>query len=105
MRPRLRLAVLSLAVTGLVATVPQLGLAGARASAPAGPVTVDQAYPVPAAGKIAITGRGYGHGHGMSQYGAQGAAIEGLGHERILAFYYPGTTLGTTSRKIKVLLT
>ena len=44
-----------------------------------------------------LTGHGYGHGHGMSQYGAQGAALQGLTHRQILAFYYPGTTLGTAT--------
>ena len=38
------------------------------------------------------TGHGYGHGHGMSQYGAQGAAQQGLGWQQILDFYYPGTS-------------
>jgi SpoIID/LytB domain protein len=39
--------------------------------------------------------RGNGHGHGLSQYGAQGAAQEGLTYRQILAFYYPGTKLQT----------
>jgi stage II sporulation protein D len=42
----------------------------------------------------AISGRGYGHGRGMSQYGAQGAAIAGKSAKTILDFYYPGTTVG-----------
>lgn len=49
--------------------------------------------------------RGDGHGHGMSQYGAQGAAAQGLGYRRILAFYYPGTRLRTESpSRIRVLI-
>lgn len=40
-----------------------------------------------------INGKGYGHGVGMSQYGAQYAAKAGYTYDRILAIYYPGTTL------------
>ena len=56
--------------------------------------TVSEAYTVPASGKLALTGHGFGHGHGMSQYGAQGAALKGLTYQQIVAFYYPGTALG-----------
>jgi len=41
----------------------------------------------------------------MSQYGAQGAALQGLSHEEILRFYYPRTELGRARHKIRVLLT
>lgn len=51
-----------------------------------------------------MTGHGYGHGIGMSQYGANGAAAAGLKHPAILAYYYPGTTLGTKTGNIRVLL-
>jgi stage II sporulation protein D len=44
---------------------------------------------------IKVYWRGNGHGHGMSQYGARGAALHGLSMAKILAFYYPGTTLTT----------
>lgn len=40
-----------------------------------------------------IDGKGYGHGVGMSQYGAQHAALEGYTYDEILSTYYPGTTL------------
>lgn len=43
---------------------------------------VDQGY--------AITTKGYGHGLGMSQYGAQGMALEGYDYEAILKHYYTG---------------
>ena len=66
--------------------------------------TVDQAYAVPSDGVLHLTGHGFGHGHGMSQYGAQGAAKQGLTHQQILAFYYPGTTLGTTTGSMRVKL-
>ena len=48
--------------------------------------------PVPP--RITITGHGYGHGHGMSQYGAEGAARQGLTYRQIAEFYYPGTAWG-----------
>ncbi len=40
-----------------------------------------------------FTVSGYGHGLGMSQYGANTMAREGLGYAEILAHYYPGTEL------------
>jgi SpoIID/LytB domain protein len=67
--------------------------------------TVSETYAVPADGVLRLTGHGYGHGHGMSQYGAQGAAKQGLTHQQILAFYYPGTSLGTLGGTIRVLIT
>ena len=55
---------------------------------------------------LTVTGNGWGHGRGMSQWGAQGAALQGLTYDQILAFYYPGTTLGSLGGgKVKVLLT
>jgi SpoIID/LytB domain protein len=59
---------------------------------------------VPQHAKITIKGHGYGHGHGMSQYGAEGAAREGLKHRRILAFYYPGTKRDTAGGRVTVAL-
>ncbi len=47
----------------------------------------------PVAGEFHFAGRGFGHGHGMSQWGAQGAAVHGIDHRTILAAYYPGTRL------------
>lgn len=67
-------------------------------------LTVAESYVVPATGMLALTGHGYGHGHGMSQYGAQGAARQGLGYRQILSFYYPGTTVATTYGTIRVLI-
>jgi SpoIID/LytB domain protein len=40
-----------------------------------------------------IDGSGSGHGVGMSQWGADGMALRGDRAARILAHYYPGTTL------------
>ena len=43
--------------------------------------------------KIIITTRGYGHGVGMSQYGAQGMALQNKNYKDILAYYYKNTKL------------
>ncbi|WP_454084439.1 SpoIID/LytB domain-containing protein [Georgenia sp. Marseille-Q6866] len=59
--------------------------------------SADETYPRPASGSWEIQGRGWGHGIGMSQWGAQGAAEQGVGYRRILDFYYPGTAPGTVS--------
>lgn len=92
------------ASTGLVVLVGGL-LAASAVSGPAyASRTVSESYTVPADGVLRMTGHGYGHGHGMSQYGAQGAAQRGLTHQQILAFYYPGTTVRTTTGTIRVLI-
>lgn len=69
-----------------------------------GAVTVDQRFEMPSTGSLRISGHGYGHGRGMSQYGAQGAARLGRSWKQIVAFYYPGTTLDSTSRRLRVLI-
>lgn len=43
--------------------------------------------------KINITTKGYGHGVGMSQYGAQGMALNGYTYDEILKYYYQGVTI------------
>ncbi|HRD63313.1 MAG TPA: SpoIID/LytB domain-containing protein [Nocardioides sp.] len=63
------------------------------------------AEPVAGAATYTVTGYGYGHGHGMSQYGAQGAANQGLTWKQIVGFYYPGTRLGRAHGPLKVLIT
>jgi stage II sporulation protein D len=68
-------------------------------------VGVDQSYPVPSSGTYTLHGHGFGHGHGMSQYGAYGAARQGLDHSQILSFYYPGTSLSQVRGKVRVLIT
>ncbi len=70
----------------------------------AAPVTPSVNRAVPTAGAVSFSGHGYGHGIGMSQYGAQGAARQGVTYDRILATYYPGTTLGQKSGSIRVLV-
>jgi len=44
-------------------------------------------------GYFVFTGRGWGHGVGLSQWGAMAMAREGWTAERILAHYFPGTTI------------
>ncbi len=51
---------------------------------------------------IAVDGRGYGHGRGMSQYGSEGAARQGLTAAQIMDFYYPGTTMGQLGGQVRV---
>lgn len=46
-----------------------------------------------------FAGRGYGHGVGMSQWGAKGMAEQGYKAEKILEYYYPGTTLESLDRR------
>lgn len=50
---------------------------------------------IPSGGSFRLDGRGYGHGWGMSQYGAYGAARQGLSWRQIVGFYYPGTTISS----------
>ena len=42
---------------------------------------------------ITINTKGYGHGVGMSQYGAQGMALNGYSYEEILKYYYQGVEI------------
>lgn len=61
-----------------------------------------------AIGNLTVYGKGFGHGRGMSQYGAQGAAIAGKSYNQILSFYYPGTTstsIPAANRTIRVYIT
>ena len=56
-------------------------------------------------GSVVVHARGNGHGHGMSQYGARGAAAQGLSYQQILSFYYRHTALAKTDdTHIRVLL-
>ena len=58
-----------------------------------------------AAADTTVSGRGFGHGRGMSQYGAQGAAIAGKSVRQILDFYYPRTAIGKATGSIRVRIT
>ncbi|HYF73191.1 MAG TPA: SpoIID/LytB domain-containing protein, partial [Nocardioides sp.] len=90
------------AVSSLLA----LALAGS-VLATAGPSSAaeEDVWRVPTKATVTIKGHGYGHGHGMSQYGAEGAARQGLTHRQIAEFYYPGTQWGTSGGRVTVLLT
>ena len=82
-----------------------LGATAAVTLVAAPPAAATETYTLPAAGSITVYGKGNGHGHGMSQYGAQGAAIQGLSSTQILNFYYPGTTLtnlGATTIRVLI---
>ena len=87
---------------------PSPGASGAPASPDPGASAPAPALPP---GAVLLTnateffGRGWGHGVGMSQYGAKGRAIAGQSATTILAHYYPGTAIGTTSNtQVRVLL-
>ncbi len=75
--------------SALVAT---LTLTGGLSLAPL-PTEAVEVATTPVNATIVVTGAGWGHGKGMSQYGAWGAADAGLSHQKILAFYYPGTKI------------
>ncbi|WGL51671.1 SpoIID/LytB domain-containing protein [Nocardioides sp. BP30] len=81
-------------VLGLLAAV--LPLAAPAAQAKPGAVVT---------GPLTVRGNGYGHGHGMSQWGAEGAARQGLDYRRIVGFYYPGTAWGSATGNVRVLIT
>ena len=51
-------------------------------------------------GRVArFAGRGWGHGVGMSQWGGKAMAEQGYAAERILEYYYPGTTPGALNAR------
>jgi stage II sporulation protein D len=84
--------------------VTSLALAAALAILPSPAHAAVDDWAIPDRAAIRINGHGYGHGHGMSQHGAQGAALQGLTHQQIAEFYYPGTTWGTAKGKVSVLI-
>jgi stage II sporulation protein D len=93
------------ALSVLPATVLAAVLAAGALLPTAAQAAADDTWQVPSDAAITIKGRGYGHGHGMSQYGAEGAARQGLTYEQIAEFYYPGTSWGTSKGRVSVLLT
>jgi SpoIID/LytB domain protein len=74
-------------------------------SAPATTATTADTWSVPRHAWVKISGHGYGHGRGMSQYGAEGAAREGLTYKQIIDFYYPNARWGEAKKRIAVLIT
>ena len=97
-----RRQVIGAAVLAAAVAVGPLGGVVTRDRAEA--VSTDQSYWIPVGKKIVVDGHGYGHGHGMSQYGAQGAALKGLSYKEIANFYYPGTSWGKVRGKVRVLV-
>ncbi|WP_168929632.1 SpoIID/LytB domain-containing protein [Nocardioides sp. GY 10127] len=91
-----------LLVSGLAASAGSLGLLAT--AGPASAATGKHTWDVSGTTTLRLPGRGYGHGHGMSQYGAEGAAREGLDVDDILAFYYPGTTQTQVGGRLRVLI-
>ena len=85
----------------MVGSAVVVGLTGAPASA----VSTDQSYWIPVSKHVVVRGHGYGHGHGMSQYGAQGAALQGRTYRQIVDFYYPGTSWSKVRGNVRVLIT
>jgi SpoIID/LytB domain protein len=75
------------------------------AGATVAPAGAADTVTVPTSATITVSGHGYGHGHGLSQYGAQGAALQGLTQQQIIDFYYPGTERGTAGGTVSVLIT
>jgi stage II sporulation protein D len=73
---------------------------GLRAAAALVALTGALAAAGPAAAEVTFRfeGRGFGHGVGMSQYGARGAALAGLGPEKILKHYYRGAVIANEAR-------
>lgn len=53
---------------------------------------------------VRLVGRGHGHGVGLSQWGAYTMALDGHDAGTIIASFYPGTTLGTASGEVRVVV-
>ncbi|GAA1255156.1 SpoIID/LytB domain-containing protein [Oryzihumus leptocrescens] len=71
----------------------------------AGSARASEVYPRPYTGVITVAGHGWGHGHGMSQYGAFGAAQQGLTWQQIIGFYYnnaPVISIGNPTIRVQL---
>lgn len=88
-------------MTGAIRNALLCVLAAAAATVPAaalGPAAEAEAAWV-------IRGKGFGHGVGMSQYGAQGFALNGRKYRPILRHYYRNTRVRkVAARRVRVLL-
>lgn len=47
--------------------------------------------------QVVVSTKGYGHGVGMSQYGANGMALEGKNYKEIVSYYYQGVTISSST--------
>lgn len=54
---------------------------------------------------ITVQTWGWGHGKGLSQYGARNRAADGQTYRQIVEHYYPGTSWGTATGNVRILLT
>lgn len=79
------------AIRILGSAVATLALAAATLAV-AAPAHASEDYPRSISNTVTLVGRGFGHGHGMSQWGAYGAAVQGISWTQIVDHYYPGTT-------------
>ncbi len=94
------LSTLILSIVALAPVFVPIGAVASPARAQAAPATT-----VWAPATLVISGHGWGHGVGLSQYGAYGYAQHGYTYEQIVAHYFPGTDIeSTTSKTIRVLL-
>lgn len=84
---------LAAAAATALALVCAPGATAAVPTDPAAPHSARELIALKPSGKVTVHWRGNGHGHGMSQYGARGAAMQGLTARQIVAFYYPHTKL------------
>jgi stage II sporulation protein D len=90
----------------MAAAVATAALLLATASPAEGVAPTDPQVTIPpGATTLTVNGDGWGHGHGMSQWGAQGAALQGLSFAAILEFYYPGTQVSSLAARVRVLIT
>lgn len=94
----------STTVTRAATALAAMTTAAAALTALAGPASAADQTALPGKTKVVITGHGWGHGHGMSQYGAQGAALHGRTAQQVIEFYYPHTKAGKAGGDIRVKL-
>jgi len=90
----------ALAAGGAAAALLAPGLRAATGTTTAATTTAVTTTVETAPAVVAFTGHGWGHGLGLSQWGAYGYALHGWTYRRILAHYYPGTTLGSAAPRV-----
>ncbi|MBF4764355.1 SpoIID/LytB domain-containing protein [Nocardioides islandensis] len=101
--PRTRTSLPALPLVAMTAAALTLAALPAEAAAPV--ARKSEVWTITPTSTIAVDGHGYGHGRGMSQYGSEGAARQGLTSAQIMDFYYPGTTTGQLGGQVRVWIT
>lgn len=92
--------------TTVLATFASLGaLLATLLVVPAGAASLPESRKIARSASLDLVGHGYGHGHGMSQFGAQGMALQNNNWAEILRFYYPGTRFAEFHGWVKVRIT